>query len=63
MLLKEPTAEALDEWKLFVAQSVLDEIEMSYPIDAQGSALRQIKAQASALTKRKFEKCISTEMK
>lgn len=33
-LLCEPTAEALDDWKLFVPQSVLDEIELKYGSDS-----------------------------
>ncbi|HEO0817060.1 TPA: hypothetical protein U9M35_002916 [Acinetobacter baumannii] len=33
-LLCEPTAEALDEWKLFVPQSTLDEIELKYGSDS-----------------------------
>lgn len=34
-LLREPTAEALhdDEWKLFVSQGTLDEIELQYGSD------------------------------
>lgn len=32
-LLCEPTAEALDDWKLFVPQSTLDEIELLYGSD------------------------------
>ena len=32
-LLCEPTAEVLDDWKLFVPQSTLDEIELLYGSD------------------------------
>ncbi|MEJ8025500.1 hypothetical protein WKH82_08505 [Acinetobacter baumannii] len=32
-LLCEPTAEALDDWKLFVPQSTMDEIELKYGSD------------------------------